>query len=64
MHIYKITFIDNKIDSCKISTNTEMEGSYTYQQHNGRMIYVLIKADNEIQAKEKATELAHQITTG
>ncbi len=63
MHIYKITFIKNKIDSCKISDDTVMEGSFTCQKHNGFLIYALIKAKNETKAQERANELVKQISS-
>ena len=63
MHIYKITFVKNKIDSCKVADDTIMEGNYTCQQHNGFLIYALIKAENEAKAQERAVELVKQISS-
>ena len=62
MHIYKITFVKNKLDSCKVADDTVMEGTFTYQKHNGFLIYALIKADNEAKAREKAAELVAHIS--
>ncbi|PQJ08953.1 hypothetical protein CJD36_021325 [Flavipsychrobacter stenotrophus] len=63
MLIYKVTFIKNKIDSCRLSVNTIMEGSYTCEQHNGFLIYALIKAENEAKARGKALELIEQVSS-
>jgi len=40
-----------------------MEGNYTCQQHNGFLIYALIKAENEAKAQERANELVKQISS-
>jgi len=61
MHIYKITFVKNKIDSCRLADNIIMEGRYTCEKHNGFLIHALIKAENEAKAREKASELIRQI---
>ena len=61
MQIYKITFVKNKIDSCRIANDTILEGSFTVEKHNGFLIYALIKAENEDQAREKTFELVKQI---
>ena len=61
MHIYKITFVKNKMDSCKIADDTIMEGGFTYEKHNGFLIYALIKAKSDAKAWEKANELIKQI---
>jgi len=62
-HIYKITFIKNKIDSCKIADDTVMDGNCTYQKHNDFLIYALIRAETEEKAQEKASELIGQVAT-
>ena len=62
MQIYKVTFIKNKIDSCKVSADTIMEGSFTCEKHNGFLIYALIKAESETKAREKALELVEQVS--
>ena len=62
MHIYKIAFVKNKIDSCKIADDTIMEGSFTCQKHNGFLIYALIKAETEAKARDRAIELVKEIS--
>jgi len=62
MHIYKITFVKNKIDLCKIADETIMEGDCIFEQHKGFLIYALVKAENETKAKERATNLIEHIS--
>jgi hypothetical protein len=62
MHLYKITFVKNKIDSCRVGDEIVMEGNFTYQKHNGFLIYMLVKAESESKAREKATELIERIS--
>jgi hypothetical protein len=59
MPIYKITFVKNKIDSCKIVYDTITED--TCEKHNGFLIYALVSAESEIKAREKADRLIKQI---
>lgn len=62
MHIYKITFIKNKIDQCKISDETKMEGDISFEKHHQFLIYALIKAESEPRARERAKELIDEIS--
>lgn len=58
LHIYKITFVKNKIDSCKLADDIVLSENLTYQEYNGQLIFALIKAESETKAKEKAGEIA------
>ena len=55
MHIYKITFVKNKIDSCKLVHGTIAED--ICQRHNGFLIYAIVRAETEIKAREKGDKL-------
>jgi hypothetical protein len=57
MQIYRITFIKNKADLCKIVNDTIKEGDITYEQYKGFLIYALVRAEDDAEARKKATEL-------
>lgn len=58
MLIYKVTFVKNKIDSCRaIVRSPVFEGDVMYEAHNNLLIYALIKAENETQAMDRANRL-------
>lgn len=38
-----------------------MEGGYTCEKHNGFLIYALVKAETEADARVKADELIKQV---
>jgi len=60
LRVYKITFLKNHIDSCKLAEDTAQDKGNTYQEYNGQLIYALIRAENETAAKEKASEIAQK----
>jgi hypothetical protein len=58
MLVYKITFVKNSINSCRvINKYPQFDGHVVYESHNNRLIYALIKAENEPQALQDAERL-------
>lgn len=58
--VYKVTFLKNQIESCKLAEDTSRDKGNTYQEYNGQLIFALIRAENETAAKEKANEIAQK----
>jgi len=58
MNIYKISYANNEVISCKEVTNDAgLDGSYHYVHSDGRMIYAIVKAENEAKAIDIASKL-------
>lgn len=62
LHVYKVTFLKNQIDSCKLADDIFLEEGVSYQEYKGQLIYALIKAESETVAKEKANEIVGKFT--
>jgi len=63
MNLYKIIFARNEVISCKEENNTEyIDGSYHYEHKNGKLIYALIKAESEDDARSKALVVIKEVT--
>ena len=58
MHIFKLTFVKNEIDSCKVAHDAILDGNFACEEHHGYLIHALIKADSEDKARDKAREIA------
>ncbi len=59
LNVYKVTFVKNKVDSCKVVSDTAAGDNDAYEEYKGQLIYALIKAENESGAREKAEEIAN-----
>lgn len=59
MLVYKVTFVNNEILSCKHSEDVsiEIKGKYTYEHHNGYLIHAFVKAENEPDARKAAQKI-------
>jgi len=57
MGIYKITFVNNEISGCrKVDQRFDHDTEYYYEYH-GRIVYAMIKADNEEIARNAAKKM-------
>lgn len=62
LHVYKVTFVKNQVDSCKLAEDISFGDNVTYQEYKGQLIHAFIKAESEAVAKEKAGEIAARFT--
>ncbi len=62
MKVFKVTFIKNKIDSCKeLEHPPRMPSATVIERHNGLLIYALIQAKSEREALEIADGLVKEL---
>ena len=57
MQVYKITFSNNAVLACTPFYGRDIDGQYSYEHHNGYLIYALVKASSE----EEALKICEQI---
>jgi hypothetical protein len=61
MRTYKIIFAKNEIISCEIATESVLEGSYQYEHKKGNLIYAMIKAATEEEARKLANGIIEEV---
>jgi hypothetical protein len=63
MNTYKVIFAKNEIISCdKVNEHLALSGQYRYEQDKGQLIYALIQADNEDEARSVADTIIKEVT--
>jgi hypothetical protein len=63
MNTYMLIFVNNEIASCN-KVNAEMESPYRYEQSNGRLVYAIINANHEDNARTIAKFIAKEVARG
>lgn len=62
--LFKLTYINNEVVSCKqAEKGLVLNGHYHYEHHNGKLIYALIKAENEKKALDISATIKLELTT-
>ncbi|MCD6013344.1 MAG: hypothetical protein K0Q79_3206 [Flavipsychrobacter sp.] len=62
MTIYKIIFAKNEIISCsKAEDNAVLEGMYQYEHVQGKLIYALVRAESEDDARAIANAITEKV---
>ncbi len=60
MSYYRIVFVKNRIISCKETDESVSQTPY-YEQRNGLLSFVIVKADSESQARSLAKYIALEL---
>ncbi|MES2703191.1 MAG: hypothetical protein V4649_11155 [Bacteroidota bacterium] len=63
MNIYKIIFAKNEIIACQVVSNTvALEGNCYYEQDRGQMIFAIVKAADERDARRFANNIISEVS--
>jgi hypothetical protein len=62
MNTYKIIFAKNEVVSCELLHKAVLTKEYDYEHDNGRLIYALVNAENELEAKKKSNKIVKEVT--
>jgi hypothetical protein len=63
MDVYKLIFENNATISCEIMSGPVLEGStYHYVHSNNKMIYALVKAESEENARQISVWLLRELS--
>lgn len=60
MQVYKVTYINKQILSCKPVKGKVMDGSFFYEYYNDILVHALIKADNAEEAFKEGEHILHK----
>ena len=63
MDIYKVIFVKNEISSCiRLADSASSYKSYHYEHVHGKLIYAIIKDEDEINARSIAQQIINEIS--
>ena len=61
MKVYKVIFVKNVVSSIELlHRNIDMTGDYFYECVNERLIYAIVKASNEVEARATGQQIIHE----
>ena len=61
MNVYKVVFANNDVISCQVENTTiDWVGDYYYEHTKAKLIYAMIKAENETEAMGKSTVIINR----
>jgi hypothetical protein len=64
MDKYSIEFVKNEVISCELilTSDVEFDGEYYYEQHNGHLLFAIIKAESPAHAIEKWDTILEKVS--
>jgi len=62
MYTYKIIFAKNEVVSCELLNEVILGNDYHYEHDKGRLLFALVRAENELDAISKGEKIVREVT--